>query len=629
MQGMNRTENCLKIGICNGRGFEYNLELLARYGIEVKMNGDRVLTPTVTVDEKKALINRDVQKCTFTVILGKARDLTEWLSTGFIDVAVGYDMHLRKQGFRTVATYTKKEEDLVSPAVATVALVCRAGEQERLMNTRYVRRVASEFPEEVLKKSCIPLEDLVITHVSGSAEGLVTNRNLDFDMACTVVQTGETLKKNDMEVFQTLERIEPSIFIRRGRWSRALNYLLYAHFNLPIYVDGIDGSGKTTLVNSLKKLGLNVHDRGLLTKLTLCTQKEWQNVHLELAIYIVLDCDPVVASERVVQRDGKVDEWATFHRQYYYNRKFRALACRYGVYLIDTTNMNSEKLVHEVLYNLDAYLMPRIDKMTEQEIEKLEIVNEGNSKIVRRLNDKYDLVQYKPTVHSHKKQRAGIVAGTDYARMNMFRNMIEVLWANGIAHTTVYVGDSCLLVEHLDKEDIPNIEVIVKGYLTGTDKHRYYGMEKMNIFDGELHGVLRYARPYVRFDWRNPNHHPETGTPLGDEACAEGLAEFFINVENSRNLALKTYKCIGSYLREYCDIELLDICFMITQDGRRLFYEISPDCARLYKIHTKDSVDKDVWRSGGSSELVLKKWQEAGEITEQNLLRYLKAKDMF
>lgn len=615
--------NCLKIGVCNGRGYEHNLALLHKYGITVSIS-DRHLYPTVTLSSPTTLrLNQShLEPCEITVILGKARDLTEWLASGFIDMAVGYDMHLKsKHEFRILAESAN--------APATIALVCKEGDQGRLLNTRYVRRVASEFPEKVLRKCRIMFNDLQVTYVTGSAEGLVTNPHLGFDMACTIVQTGNTLKQNHLEVFQTLVTIRPSIFIRRGRWSRPLNYLLYTHFRLPIYIDGIDGSGKTTLAQTLRDMGFQVSDRSLLTKLTLMTQRAWRNVDLDLAIYIVLDCHPEIATKRVLQRDGKLDKWAESHRQYYYNRKYRALASRYGIYLIDTTQLTPEQLVNEVLHNLDTYLMPRIDKLTEEEVDKLEVITEGNSKIIRRLTEKYDLVQYKPTVHSHKRQRAGLVEGTDLARMEMFRNMIEVLWANGIHHTTVYIGDKYLLVEHLKEEEIPNLEIIVKGYFTGTDKYRYYNMDSYSaIFAGDLRGILRYKNPYVRFDWRNPNHHPEDGRPLGDEALSEGLANYFIDVTEAKKLVLKTYTVIGYFLRHYCGIEILDICFMATEDGQRLYYEISPDCARLYKINEEDSVDKDVWRAGGSSELVLQKWKEAGEITERNLLKYLKDKDI-
>lgn len=621
--------NCVKIGICNGRGYQYNIELLRRHGIIVQTNG-RNLTPSVRLEtsESKVLLNqKHLKDCTVTIIPGKARDLTEWLASGFIDMAVGYDMHLKNDqyNFRLLDELTDCKE-----AEANISLVCKKGDASRLTGTRYVRRIASEFPTKVLKKSkIIFFEDFVITEVSGSCEGLVTNPNLDFEMACTVVQTGKTLEENGMQVFEHLATIRPSIFIRRGRWSRPLNWLLYTQFDLPIYVDGIDGSGKTTLVNSLRKLGFTAHDRSILTKLTLKSQKNWRDTHLDLAIYIVLDCEPTIASSRVERRDGKLDVWAQLHRQHYYSCKFRALAARYGIYLIDTTSFTPEQIVEEVLTNLDDHLMPRIDRLSKHEVEELEIVAEGHSKIVRRLNDKYDLVEYKPTVHSHKKQRAGVVNGTDFARMAMFRNMIEILWVNRIHHTTVYIGDRYLLVEHLDKDDIPNIEIIVKAYLTGTDKHRYYGMEESKvIFDGELRGIKKYAKPYVRFDWRNPNHHPDTGRPLGDEAMSEGLAQYFINVDVTKKTVLAAFEVIGQFLRDYCDIEILDICFMTTKDGSRLYYEISPDCARLYKIHEDDSVDKDVWRAGGSSDLVLEKWKEAGRITEENLINYLKGKDM-
>ena len=45
-----------------------------------------------------------------------------------------------------------------------------------------------------------------------------------------------------------------------------------------------------------------------------------------------------------------------------------------------------------------------------------------------------------------------------------------------------------------------------------------------------------------------------------------------------------------------------------TPDGKTVFGEISQDCGR-FRHFDLGSLDKDVWRSGGSSELVLEKWQ--------------------
>lgn len=94
--------------------------------------------------------------------------------------------------------------------------------------------------------------------------------------------------------------------------------------------------------------------------------------------------------------------------------------------------------------------------------------------------------------------------------MKMSRSMLELLWMNQIPHSYVYVGKTSVLVEHIPNEDIPPLEVIVKAFYVGTDKHRYYdftnkvknAIKKITVGNEEL---LAYPKPYVRFDFRNPN----------------------------------------------------------------------------------------------------------------------------
>ncbi len=56
------------------------------------------------------------------------------------------------------------------------------------------------------------------------------------------------------------------------------------------------------------------------------------------------------------------------------------------------------------------------------------------------------------------------------------------------------------------------------------------------------------------------------------------------------------------------DIVCYDLCLFISEDGALVFGEISQDCGR-YRHFDLGSLDKDVWRAGGSSESVLAKWQ--------------------
>jgi hypothetical protein len=57
---------------------------------------------------------------------------------------------------------------------------------------------------------------------------------------------------------------------------------------------------------------------------------------------------------------------------------------------------------------------------------------------------------------------------------------------------------------------------------------------------------------------------------------------------------------------------------MFTTDGSKMYYQISQDCGRYKKIGEDglDALDKDIWRAGESSELVLEKWKLLTSIVD-------------
>jgi hypothetical protein len=44
---------------------------------------------------------------------------------------------------------------------------------------------------------------------------------------------------------------------------------------------------------------------------------------------------------------------------------------------------------------------------------------------------------------------------------------------------------------------------------------------------------ITYDDLLVRFDYRNPNHHPETGEPIGDFSMCDDLADQLIDVKKA------------------------------------------------------------------------------------------------
>jgi phosphoribosylaminoimidazole-succinocarboxamide synthase len=338
--------------------------------------------------------------------------------------------------------------------------------------------------------------------------------------------------------------------------------------------------------------------------------------------------------DRINKRNLPIDEkYENYASLFKYRNRYRRLAIKYQTFFIDTTNITPIEIVKIIsrilvtLYgdlkmcNLNDYKLPNPDNITEEEFEKLPLVTKGESRIVRALNDQFNLIKYKPTIYSHKQQRAGVIEGSDIERMTMTRDLLYIFDASGISHCYWYVGKEYVLSEKLDPlVDIPPIEVIVKKCLVGTDKYIYYDLAKKKTRFGKpiVNENNEYYEPLVRFDYRNPNHHPETKLPLGDYAMGDDHADMFIDTRLAKQLAKKTFQTLDHHFKQM-GVYFEDICLMITTDGSKLYSEISQDCGRYKKIESSklDSLDKDVWRSGGSSDLVLLKWKEMTKITRE------------
>ena len=261
-----------------------------------------------------------------------------------------------------------------------------------------------------------------------------------------------------------------------------------------------------------------------------------------------------------------------------------------------------------------------IDKLTDAEFEAMPLVVEGESKIVRNAGDGMAVIRFKPTIYSFTSNRTGIVPGSDVLRLRASKVFAEVLENSGINHAYVRVNDRFVLADLISPT--PPIEVVVKAYHSGTSKHRYFGMAGTPVRQSHPYWKGRkfgpddgYPGPIVRFDWRNPMWHP--GDPkrmLADEVLCDDQADWFIDTFRARETALRTFRALSNFLGER-DVVVYDLCLFITEDGSTVYGEISQDCGR-FRHFDLGSLDKDVWRAGGSSEVVLEKWKTLLDIIE-------------
>ena len=380
---------------------------------------------------------------------------------------------------------------------------------------------------------------------------------------------------------------------------------------IEIFIDGMHSSGKKTIQKILldkynDKIKILENNNFFREQIKLYWDNWKEKCEISNKTYIIfLECNP---EECINKRKSIYSTSKLFYERY----KYRQFSCYYGnINLINTSNLNENKItqiIEEIIFNNNHdYLIPKLDSITEENFEKFPIVIDSNSKIIRKYNDKYHIIKLKPNVYSFIKKGQNEILGTEIERMKMTKDIIELISRHEIPHSYYYIGKNYIWTKNLDNEkDISNVEVIVKKYFIGSDKHNYYALEKYknrfnkNIVNGELN---EYNKLLVRFDFRNPDFNPITNQVLGDFTMCDDLSDEFINVEKSKKLVKKTFQ-IFSNLCDKFNYILFDCCFCVTVNGEEIYAEISQDCIRLRpkNLNELNDEEKKIWSTGGSSE---------------------------
>ncbi len=261
------------------------------------------------------------------------------------------------------------------------------------------------------------------------------------------------------------------------------------------------------------------------------------------------------------------------------------------------------------------------------QLEKLPLLVEGESKIIRQLNSKMVVEQFKSTVYSFTHNRYGEVEGTAELRVlfssELFRNMNRYNHEQSKHLKNAFLAvinsaDGPLMVQ--EKMETCNLEVRVKRYHIGSPVHRYKYTEKYNsvqLNEAPLKKWTRFDVPLVCFDWRLPLTD-ENGNRLADEPISDDYAGVWMNdIVEAKNLARETFSWMERVFRD-SGLLLVDICFFIDKTGRTLYGEISPDCMRvrdgLGDPADSSSFDKDLWRDGEKDQLLAKRYHKLFHI---------------
>jgi hypothetical protein len=207
----------------------------------------------------------------------------------------------------------------------------------------------------------------------------------------------------------------------------------------------------------------------------------------------------------------------------------------------------------------------------------LDLFFEGSSRILRSDPDNENLLisRLKPTIFSFEAGRHVPLEGIDLLRTKLNAFFCKYLEDNAVKTSTLVTTGYFSLQW---KEEVPPIEVIVKGALTGTPKHICVGIEKYKTRTGEYLVLEGKHKPHVRFDFRNE-------WPGEDVCIPRGLADHFIDTVKAEETALKAFCLLQNLLNKY-DFDLLDICFFMNTAGDTICAEVSTDNTKI--IYTGD-----------------------------------------
>lgn len=309
-----------------------------------------------------------------------------------------------------------------------------------------------------------------------------------------------------------------------------------------------------------------------------------------------------------------------------------------------------------------------IHTLQHNDFKKLPLVIEGESKEVRYAGKGLVIIRFKPTIYSFTENRCADVAGSHIPRLRASKIFVDVLKKNGIQHAYRDISDEFVLADLVMPHEVefrkyglapfvppdlspaaieklpraPPIEIIAKRYLTGTTKHGCIGLPDSSVrLSHQFYKGMRldpdgaFPEIIIRFDWRNPLNQKGKGQRLAEQILGEmnsdndlvkemqakietwgdrvadvalppQLADFFIDVKKAQRTAFLTAKVLEEFLASK-SIVFYDLCMFISEDGNLVYGEISPDCGR-YRHLDLGSLDKDVWRTGGSSKDVVTKW---------------------
>jgi len=236
--------------------------------------------------------------------------------------------------------------------------------------------------------------------------------------------------------------------------------------------------------------------------------------------------------------------------------------------------------------------------MLPQDFSKLEVIGEGKTKIVRRMeNPDLVLLEFKDAITALDGEKKDTLTGKGHINARISSFLFEFLSKEGVpTHYVSFIEPNYMVVRRLKM--LP-VEIVCRNIAAGSFTKKYPVKAGSRL----KYPVVEY---YLKDDLR---HDPMMNE---DHIVVLGILPSIEEVKEIKELTLKVNKSLSNFL-DSKGITLVDfkLEFGKDKDGKICIGdEINGDSMRLWDKETGRVLDKDVYRQGKKLSEVLETYRE-------------------
>lgn len=259
--------------------------------------------------------------------------------------------------------------------------------------------------------------------------------------------------------------------------------------------------------------------------------------------------------------------------------------------------------------------MKALENLRGMDLTKCEVVADGKSKTIYKLDETTGFMVFKPHLRSVTYSRIGMIPGTDMYRLYATMAILKTLEENYIP-------------THLAYDKIVNIDgkwgILVK--LTKAIPiewiSRYYAAGSIvRLFPGYVVEGQKFKTPLHKYDIKiDVSKTGGVDDPTMNESYIIGLGLLNKNeFDEADDLLVWVSKCVNNLFKE-AGIKLIDMKVEFGFYGKDIIVidEISQDCVRANDMNTEKTLTKDAFRQMKSDEEVLATYKKFLEMIYPN-----------